>query len=293
MASGVARALRECARKTPARFLENDPVRLARAYPDPLDAEVAAMLGSFLAFGKVAAFLPKVQALLRLMDPSPRAYVEAFRPPRDREFFDGFRSRVYRGDDLRLLLENLRLVFLEHASLEDAFLDARAGEGDRERLGVHRARLASLARLLYRADPRRITGSDVYPAGYRHLVPDPAAGSACKRWNLFLRWVARPPDGIDLGIWKRVDPADLVIPLDIHVGRISRLIGLRKRRTPDWKSAEEVTARLRALDPRDPLRFDFPLSHIGISSRCKGRWVRGICEPCTIRRICSVGKRHG
>ena len=251
------------------------------------------MLGSFLAFGKVAAFLPKVQSLLRLMDPSPRAYAEAYRPSCDLAFFRDFRSRVYRGDDVRLLIENLRLVFREHASLEDAFVEARVEEGLAERLGEHRARLTAFARLLYRADPRPITGRRSYPSGYRHLVPDPAAGSACKRWNLFLRWVARPADGVDLGLWKRVDPADLVIPLDIHVGRISNLIGIRKRRTPDWKSAEEVTAWLRTLDPRDPLKFDFPLSHIGISSRCKGRWVEAICEPCRIRKICSVGRRCG
>jgi uncharacterized protein (TIGR02757 family) len=292
MDPGVARALRECARRTPARFLENDPIRLARGFASPLDAEIAAILGSFLAFGKVAAFLPKVQSLLRLMEPSPRSYVEAYRHSRDRAFFRAFRSRVYRGDDVRLLLENLRLVFREHASLEDAFLAVPVGEDAVLRLGPHRARLAAFARLLYRADPRPIAGRSSYPPGYRHLVPDPAAGSACKRWNLFLRWVARPADGVDLGIWKRVDPAGLVMPLDIHVARISSLIGIRKRRTPDWKSAEEVTAWLRELDPRDPLRFDFPLSHIGISSRCRGRWVEAICEACRIRRICSVGRSH-
>jgi uncharacterized protein (TIGR02757 family) len=285
---GVRTALAERSVSVPhAEFLRNDPVHLARRYRGREDREVAALLGALLAFGKASAFIPKVRALLDLLGPSPRRYAESYHPGRDRAFFSSFRSRIYRGDDVRLLLWNLRAVLLEHPSLEDAFLSGPAGDGP----AGHLARLTAFAGLFRRLDPWPITGSHRLAPGYRHLVVDPSGGSACKRWNLFLRWVVRPDDGVDLGVWRRVDPGALVIPLDIHVGRITRLIGIRNRRTSDWKSAEEVTMRLRSIDPRDPVRFDFALSHLGISESCRGRWVREICGPCALRTICREGRR--
>ena len=248
---------------------------------------MVALLAALLAFGKASAFLPKVKALLGVLGPSPRRYVASYAPGKDRAFFASFRSRIYRGDDIRLLLWHLRRVVLDHDSLEDAFLSGTTGDVPEG----HLARLTAFAGLFRRLDPSPITGGAGLPASYRHLVVDPAGGSACKRWNLFLRWVVRPADGVDLGLWTRVDPGVLVIPLDLHVGRITRLIGLRNRRTPDWKSAEEVTMRLRSIDPHDPVRFDFPLSHLGISESCKGRWVRDVCGACALRRICREGRK--
>lgn len=286
----VAGRLREAACLSQAAYVANDPVQLAHRYADRGDREVVALAAALLAFGRVRAFLPKIEAFLEVLGVSPRRHVLDYRPSRDARFFDGFRSRIYTGDDLRLLLVHLREVLREHGTLEDAFL-AAPRNGDEGR-SPHLARLTAFSRLFRRLDPRPLTGASDYPPGYRHLVSDPALGGAAKRWNLFLRWVVRPADGVDLGLWKRVDAADLIIPLDTHVGRISSLIGLRKRRALDWKAAEEVTARLRAIDPEDPVRFDFPLSHIGISEKCRGRWVRDVCTACRIAGICRVGKRH-
>ncbi|HVR73670.1 MAG TPA: TIGR02757 family protein [Planctomycetota bacterium] len=284
----VARALIEAARLPNERRLANDPVRLARSYEDPADREVAALVAALLAFGSVRAFLPKTASILALMGRSPRAYVLRYRPSMDRRFFAAFRSRIYTGDDVRLLLLHTGDILRAHGTLEDAFLSL-SGESGR---ALHRARLERFASLFWTRDPASITGTSRLSRGYRHLVADPARGGASKRWNLFLRWVVRPDDGVDLGVWKRVDPADLVIPLDIHVGRISLLIGLRRRRTTDWKAAEEVTRALLVVDPRDPVRFDFPLSHIGISERCRGRWVPPICGACSIAPICRVARRQ-
>jgi len=280
----VRNALLRAARAPRERYLENDPVKLAHRYEDPGDKEVAALLCALLAFGSVRAFLPKLEALLRVLGPSPRAYALTYRPAQDLEFFRAFRSRVYTGDDLRLLLANLKQVLREHRTLEDAFLSG-AVQGTQ-------ARLTAFARLFHRADPRSVVGASTYPAGYLHLVCDPARGGASKRWNLFLRWVVRPADGVDLGLWQGVSPGDLVVPLDTHVGRISSLIGLRRRKTNDWKAAEEITSRLREIDPEDPVGFDFALSHIGISEHCRGRWVGEICRRCTIRGICRAARRH-
>jgi uncharacterized protein (TIGR02757 family) len=271
------------------RLLSNDPVRFPRLYEDPGDREVAALVGAFLAFGSVKAFLPKLEALLSAMGRSPRDFVLGFGPPAARAFLDSFRLRVWTGDDLRLLFWNLRSILEDHGSLEDAFLSAPVADGPSR----HRRRLEQLARLFYRVGPGGRRPPAELPRGYRHLVTDPARGSASKRWNLFLRWVVRPDDGVDLGLWTRVALSELVIPLDLHVFRITFLLGLRKRRTCDWKAAEEITENLKALDPEDPLKFDFPMSHLGISRGCRGRWVGDVCGDCPVADVCRAARRGG
>jgi uncharacterized protein (TIGR02757 family) len=121
-----------------------------------------------------------------------------------------------------------------------------------------------------------------------HLLPSPTRGSACKRPNLMLRWMVRGPDGVDLGLWKGVPTRALVIPLDTHVHRIARFVGLTRRADLSWRTAEEVTAGLRRLDADDPVRFDFPLSHLGISRRCTARPVPSSCAACPLREVCLV-----
>ncbi len=106
---------------------------------------------------------------------------------------------------------------------------------------------------------------------------------------MFLRWVVRPDDGIDLGLWRGVSTAQLIVPLDTHTARISRLLGLSQRRTADWKMAREVTAALRRLDPKDPVRFDFALSHLGISEGCSGK-AGEVCVRCPVSGLCVVGE---
>ncbi len=284
-------------------YRDRDPVSLCHRYPDPADREAVALVAALLAFGRVRAFLPRVEAVLGRMGPSPRRYIERFHPRTDRSFFEDFRLRVWKGESLRYLFANLRGLYREFGTMESAFLsggDASGGEGDRgvgddlpaDGFTRHRARLTGLARVLRRADPAPWTGGPEPPPSYRTLVVDPAGGSACKRWNLFLRWVVRPADGVDLGIWKGVSPRELVIPLDVHVGRISWQIGLRKRRTLDWRAAVEVTRALARIDPDDPLRFDLPLSHLGISSGCRGRYVGRVCEACAIRSLCGVYRKR-
>jgi uncharacterized protein (TIGR02757 family) len=110
-----------------------------------------------------------------------------------------------------------------------------------------------------------------------------------KRVNLFLRWMIRPDDGIDLGLWEPVRPAQLVIPLDTHVSRISRYLGLTDRRTVDWKMAVEVTRTLRGLDGDDPVRFDFALSRLGILDLCPRRVDPERCRACSLVSVCRLG----
>ena len=120
---------------------------------------------------------------------------------------------------------------------------------------------------------------------FSFLFPSPDSGSACKRLCMYLRWMVRPADGIDLGIWQSIPPAKLVIPVDAHIQRICSLLGFTGRKQADWKMAREITAALRQLDPLDPVRYDFSICHLGISEGCSGESAGG-CFACVLNGFC-------
>jgi uncharacterized protein (TIGR02757 family) len=130
-----------------------------------------------------------------------------------------------------------------------------------------------------RTDTSEVYGKNIKPPGLTQFFSSPVNGSACKRANLFLRWMVRDRD-IDFGIWKKIPKNKLVIPLDTHIAKISRCLGFTKRKTQDWKMALEVTHALKKLDPEDPLKYDFALCHHGISGVCKGMRGKERCEGC-------------
>ena len=150
----------------------------------------------------------------------------------------------------------------EHGSLRELFL--RGYEPRDPNVGGSLTRFVD-ALLAYDARPIATRRSERAGSGVRYLLPRPADGSACKRLNMFLRWVVRPDDGLDLGIWPEVSPALLVIPLDTHSARVARALNLTRRVTTDWRAAEEVTQSLRRYDPEDPVRYDFALCHVSMS----------------------------
>lgn len=118
------------------------------------------------------------------------------------------------------------------------------------------------------------------------LFPDPRKGSACKRHHLFLRWMVRDGDGVDLGIWTALSPRELIVPLDTHMARMGRWMGLTRRRSADWRMAEEITAAFRDVCPDDPVKFDYALTRIGILGECTPR-SPGACGCCAVARICA------
>jgi len=120
---------------------------------------------------------------------------------------------------------------------------------------------------------------------FKTFLPKPSSGSACKRWNMFLRWMVRAEDGIDLGVWS-LPASSLVLPLDTHTHRISQYVGLTTRKQANWRTAVEITTRLRQLDADDPVRFDFALAHLGISGGCRRRYRAEICSTCALLPVC-------
>jgi uncharacterized protein (TIGR02757 family) len=179
------------------------------------------------------------------------------------------------------LLVILQRMLRESGSVENFFV---AGD-DPEATDVGQALDAFCERAL-RTDLRRAYGKVPKRPGVCYFFPRPSAGSACKRLNLFLRWMVRK-DAIDLGVWTKVSPSRLIVPLDTHVIRVGRCLRLTRYTSPGWKMAADITASLRAIDPVDPVRYDFSLCHLGMMNACGFNRsqrdsqcpLRGVCRP--------------
>jgi uncharacterized protein (TIGR02757 family) len=259
-----------------------DPIHIVRRYSQPADREIVGFCAAALAFGRVTSVLQSIEALLRVMGPRPAAFVETFDAARDRGPLEPLVHRWIRGRDLVALLLILQRMLREAGSVEQFFL---AGD-DASQPDVSAA-LDSFSHRALQTNLRPAYGARLPErAGVCYFFPRPAAGSACKRLNLFLRWMVRT-DAIDLGVWTKVSPARLVVPLDTHVIRLGRCLRLTRYASPGWKMAADITATLRGIDPVDPVRFDFSLCHVGMMNACGyGRRqgdaqcpLKGLCRP--------------
>ena len=255
-------SLEDLRRRYDRRFLDSDPVGIVRRFDDPEDREIVGLLAAGLAYGRVASIRASLLSLLARLGPHPSRFVASFDPVRDASQFDGFVHRFTRGRDIALLLHLVRQVKDRAGSIESFFIEGDV-DPDAPPLGPA---LDAFGTGVFALDARPFVPDGVVPHrdGARWLLPLPAGGSACKRSCLFLRWMVRPDDGVDCGVWTRISPSRLVLPLDTHLLRVVRALGWTKRRSAGWPMALEATARLRALDPADPVRFDFALSRLGI-----------------------------
>jgi uncharacterized protein (TIGR02757 family) len=260
-----------------------DPVHLLRRYRDPADLEIAAFCASALAFGRVESVIRSAGRLLDVLGPRPAAFVRRFHPARDRAALRGFVHRWVKARDVAALLWVLRQMLERSGSIEAFFLEGFDGASEDVGPALESFSARALALDLsaaYGRVPRRPAVASFFPR--------PGGGSACKRLNLFLRWMVRR-DGVDLGVWRRVPPSKLVVPLDTHVVRLGRCLRLTRYRSPGWRMAADLTATLRRIDPSDPVRFDFALCHIGIAGLCAGEGGRN--AACPLRAFCPRGSR--
>ena len=261
-----------------------DPVQVVRRYTSPADREVVAFCASALAFGRVASILGSIEALLTVLGDSPAAFIRDFDPDRDGGPLRPLVHRWIRGVDLVALLWILRRMTDDAGSIERFFL---AGH-EPSALDVGPA-LNSFATRARAIDLEPVYGGLDGRRGVTFFFPRPAAGSACKRLNLFLRWMVRR-DAVDLGVWSGLPPSQLVVPLDTHVMRVGRCLGLTRYRSPGWGMAREITASLRRLDPGDPIRYDFSICHLGMTDACGfNRAQRD--DRCPLRGVCRPGGR--
>jgi uncharacterized protein (TIGR02757 family) len=228
------------------------------------------------AYGRVDLFAPVVERVLAHADArgGPAALARTWGDADARALHD-VQYRWNHPADFHALFALLGRVLAERGSVGALFVSGPARE--------------SLSGAI---DALRARGPAAPSRGLRTWLPSPRDGSACKRWLMLLRWMVRR-DEVDPGGWTHLSPGDLVIPLDTHTGRISRLLGLTRRANADWAAAEEVTQALGRLDPADPVRFDFALAHLGISGGCRGSWVAPVCGACAVAAACRVGRRGG
>lgn len=272
-----------------------DPVELPRRHADPEEQEVAGLFASALAYGRADVFKPRLERVLDEMRPSPARFCEAMARAPSRTAFAGFQYRFNQPPDIAALAAaaghvrivhgglGLRLAVLlreEHRAAHDGATPSQA---------LRRA-LARFAQELREAPPARALLRERGLRGLTHLLPDPGGPGACKRWNLYLRWMVRGPDAVDLGAWRGIPPSVLVVPLDTHVARIARYLGLTDRRDMTWRTAEEITESLRRIDPDDPVRFDFVLCHLGMSGACPVRRDPSCCAVCSLRGGCRAAR---
>jgi uncharacterized protein (TIGR02757 family) len=229
------------------RFVHPDPLELLYSYDDPLDREIVGLVASSLAYGRVEQILTSARAVLDRM-PSPARFLARSTRKSLRAAFQGFKHRFTTGRELADVLFGMKKALEEHGSLHACFLAGLSPD--------HENVLPALSRFVSSIQPAR-------KKGHFHLLPDPEQGSACKRLNLYLRWMVRS-DRVDPGGWNEVDPRLLIVPVDTHMHRIGRMLGMTGRAQADLKTALEMTAAFRSISPEDPVRYDFCLTRLGI-----------------------------
>jgi uncharacterized protein (TIGR02757 family) len=257
---------------------EADPVGFAHGYARPEDQELVALVCACTAFGNVKAIRAKLGDLLARLGPRPS--VVADDPGKLHLCLRGWKHRVFRGEDIARLLAGARSVQREHGSLGSLFAAELRARGDlRDALAAWCDAIRAAGGLGTRSSRR----------GPSHLLADPHGPSGSKRLLLFLRWMVRGPDGVDLGLWQGeqgVDPALLLVPVDVHIHRLSRNLGFTNRRDLSWKTTVEITAALARLDPSDPVGYDFSLCHMGMLQGCPSRRDKNACQGCGVKPVC-------
>jgi uncharacterized protein (TIGR02757 family) len=258
-----------------------DPIQIVRRYGRDDDREIVGFIAAALAFGRVSSVLQSIERVLAVIGPEPAAYVRRFDPRRDAPAFAGIVHRWTREADIVALLWLLRQMLDRSGSVEGFFLD-----GDEGASADVADALDSFSTRAMALDLEAAYGRVPARPGVCYFFPRPSAGSGCKRLNLFLRWMVRR-DANDLGVWRRVSPARLVVPLDTHVIRVGRCLRLTTYTSPGWRMARDITASLRRIDPNDPVKYDFSLCHLGMMNACGFSRaqadsqcpLRGVCRP--------------
>ena len=256
-----------------------DPIQIVRRYARVDDREVVAFVAAGLAFGRVASVMASVESVCAVLGPRPAAFVRAFEIARDAEHLRPIVHRWTRGRDLIGLVWILRALIDRHGSIERAF----AAGGDPEARDVAPA-LEAFSASARAVDLRPVYGRVPATPGAHYFFSRPSTGAACKRLNLFLRWMVRR-DAVDPGGWSAVPARQLVVPLDTHTIRAGKCLRLTRRASPGWKMAAEITEALREFDPDDPVRYDFALCHLSMMGACGYKTKQG-SDQCPLRGVC-------
>ncbi|HUS71664.1 MAG TPA: TIGR02757 family protein [Sedimentisphaerales bacterium] len=267
------------ARYNRREFIGSDPLQFVYEYSSPADMEVAAFLSAGLAYGRVQQIQKSLTNLFGRMGESLYAFVRNF-DERKRAKLKDFKHRFTTGDDISDLLALLRDIIDKFNSIEKFFTQGY-NPSDRNIVPALSKFCNSLLEI-YAAEHNGKTSR-----GLKYLLVNPANGSACKRLNLFLRWMVRDDD-VDAGLWKSIDKAKLIVPVDVHMTRLCRIIGFHGQKTASLSTALKITESFTEIEPTDPAKYDFALTRIGILDNCTGKH-RSDCEFCDLFAICFHG----
>ncbi len=278
------------------RCIKPDPLQFVYKYTEPADMEIAAFVSALLAYGRVSQIQKSLTSLFALMHNSPLQFVTGF-DGKNRARLNSFKHRFTTGRDIADLFDVLKVIYNRYESLEKFFLQGYS-RNDKNIVPALQQFSQSLLHMHAAFNHGRIS------KGLRYLLPTPAKKSACKRLNLFLRWMVRN-DAVDTGLWKGVsagrrlkisesktrimsiDKAKLLVPVDVHAGRLCRALGLYNRKTACLSAALEITKAFAEIESADPVKYDFALTRVGIVEHCTGKAATP-CRACLLSGLCTV-----
>lgn len=248
-------------------FIKSDPICIPHSFTKKQDIEIAGLFAAVFAWGNRTTIINKSKELMGLMDQAPYDFCLNHNSS-ELKSLEGFKHRTFNTTDLLYFIGFLKYHYTNHQSLEEAFLKVsppsqggaavlakgyKSGGGIEPALTHFHNYFFSLAHV---------------PARTKKHIAAPYKGSTCKRLNMFLRWMVRnDKTGVDFGIWKKINPSDLICPIDVHVARVAKRFGLLERKQIDWQAAIELTSYLRTLDPKDPVKYDFALFGLGVMEK--------------------------
>jgi uncharacterized protein (TIGR02757 family) len=236
-------------------FIEKDPISIPHLFTKQQDIEIAGFFAAIFAWGNRTTIINKSKELLERMDNAPFAFCTQHQE-KDLKKLLGFAHRTFNDTDLLYCIEFFKKHYSKNESLENAFFYSES-IGSINKTSVVEQALTHFQDYFFSLEDA--------PARTKKHIASPVSGSTCKRLNMFLRWMVRKDkQGVDFGIWKKISPADLIMPIDVHVARVSRGLGIVKRTQTDWQTAIELTNYCRTLDPKDPVKYDFALFSLGV-----------------------------
>jgi uncharacterized protein (TIGR02757 family) len=235
-------------------FIDHDPISIPHRFSNKRDIEIAAFLTATIAWGNRKSIITNAESMMHRMDHEPFQFIKDH-SEKDLKRFDGFVHRTFNADDIKCFLRALKNIYLQFDDMEAAFNQHFDGRDVR-------TAIMGFREIFFTVEHEQ--------RSQKH-VSNPATGSSAKRLNMFLRWMVRDASkGVDFGLWTSFNSSQLYIPLDVHTGNISRELKLLKRKQNDWTALEELMNHLRQLDPQDPVKYDFALFGIGVTTNKKG-----------------------
>ncbi len=235
--------------------LEPDPLQFLHLFNDEKDIEVMGLIASLFAYGSLKQIIYSLNKIIEITKNEPYSFIRQFDFQKDKIKFNGLKHRFYAERDITHLFSLIQTAYREFGSLKNLFSKGFNKNDENVKNGI-----TNFSEYFLNSY-KKMYGN--FSNGIKFMFPLPQKGSACKRMNLFLRWMVRN-DELDCGLWNEISPNKLIIPVDTHIARICKQLKLTNRKNVNWKMAEEITGKLKRFDPVDPVKYDFALCHIGM-----------------------------